>query len=202
MIEEFRPIVGYEGLYEVSNLGNVRSLNYNRKKGLVKELKFGYSKGYKKLSLSKDKIQKFYNVHRLVAMAFPEICGEWFDGCQVDHIDTNPSNNIATNLKVCTSYENNNNPLTKKHKSESRIGIEFSDSHKSNLSKAKAGKIGKYANRKKSVQQIDKITNEVLRIWDCITDVERELGINHRQICKVLKGRRISTGGFLWKYAT
>ena len=202
MREEFRPIVGYEGLYEVSNLGNVRSLNYNRKKGLVKELKFGYSKGYKRLSLSKDKIQKFYKVHRLVAMAFPEICGEWFDGCQVDHIDTNPSNNIATNLKVCTAYENNNNPLTKKHRSESRIGMEFSDSHKSNLSKAKAGKIGKYANRKKSVQQIDKITNEVLRVWDCITDVERELGINHRQICKVLKGRRISTGGFLWKYAT
>ena len=202
MIEEFRPIVGYEGLYEVSNLGNVRSLNYNRKKGLVKELKFSYNKGYKILSLSKDKIKKFYGVHRLVAMAFPEICGEWFDGCQVDHIDTNPSNNIATNLKVCTVYENNNNPLTKKHRSESRIGMEFSDSHKSNLSKAKAGKIGKYANRKKSVQQIDKITNEVLRVWDCITDVERELGINHRQICKVLKGRRISTGGFLWKYAT
>ena len=202
MIEEFRPIVGYEGLYEVSNLGNVRSLNYNRKKGLVKELKFYYSKGYKHVTLSKNKVSKRYGVHRLVAMAFPEICGEWFDGCQVDHIDTNPSNNIATNLNVCTAYENNNNPLTKKHKSESRIGMEFSDSHKSNLSKAKAGKIGKYANRKKSVQQIDKITNEVLRIWDCITDVERELGINHRQICKVLKGRRISTGGFLWKYAT
>ena len=71
MREEFRPIVGYEGLYEVSNLGNVISLNYNRKKGLVKELKFGYNKGYRIVSLRKNNTQKSYGVHRLVAMAFP-----------------------------------------------------------------------------------------------------------------------------------
>lgn len=53
--------------------------------------------------------------YRLIAKAFPEICGEWFDGCEVDHLDTNRENNSAFNLRVCTSKENHNNPLTKIH---------------------------------------------------------------------------------------
>lgn len=43
---------------------------------------------------------KCYYTNRIIAKAFPEICGEWFDGCQVHHKDRNPSNNMADNLEV------------------------------------------------------------------------------------------------------
>lgn len=44
-------------------------------------------------------------IHTLVAKAFPEICGEWFEGCEVHHKDCNPLNNCAENLIVCTKEE-------------------------------------------------------------------------------------------------
>lgn len=57
-------------------------------------------------------------MHRLVAKAFPEICGEWFEGCVVDHINTVKDDNRAVNLKVCTQKENCNNELTRKNISD------------------------------------------------------------------------------------
>ena len=59
---------------------------------------------------------------------------------QVDHIDTNPSNNIVWNLRWVTNKENNNNVLTRQHKSESLKGRKFSDEHKQNISKAQKEK--------------------------------------------------------------
>lgn len=69
--------------------------------------------GYKNVSLSKDGVSKHFLVHRLVAIAFPEICGEWFDGAEVNHKDENPQNCFADNLEICTksyncSYGNRN----------------------------------------------------------------------------------------------
>lgn len=66
-----------------------------------------------------DGRQRSIKVSHLVAQAFPEICGEWFDGCDVDHIDTNRLNNNATNLRVTDRKGNMENPLTRKHCSES-----------------------------------------------------------------------------------
>ena len=54
-------------------------------------------------------------IYITIAKLFPEICGVWYEGCQVDHIDTNRFNNSAENLRVCTPKENMNNPLTKEH---------------------------------------------------------------------------------------
>lgn len=86
--------------YEVSNLGRVRS----KETKVLKEIHV-YEKedGYKTLLVCLN--SKPLKPHRLVAKAFPEICGNWFEGCEVHHLDKNPANNHADNLVVCTKEE-------------------------------------------------------------------------------------------------
>ena len=111
MQEQWKPIKGYEGLYEVSNLGRVKRLEGKCKtKGgnlrtvPEKILKFNSDKqGYKIVDLCKDGTEKYFKVHRLVAFAFipnPE------NKPYINHIDCNPSNNCVTNLEWCTPKEN------------------------------------------------------------------------------------------------
>lgn len=108
MNEEWRDIKGYEGLYQVSNLGRVRSLRFKK----VRILKPWGSHGYKHIELCVNNSRFVTGVHRLVAEAFiPNIGG--YD-C-VDHIDTNKENNKASNLRWCSHKENSNNEITKKH---------------------------------------------------------------------------------------
>lgn len=104
--EEWRFVVGYEG-YMVSNFGNVKTLNWNRS-GKERLLKQHRVKKYLRVCLYKDGAWKLRFVHDLVALAFPEICGEWHPGSQVNHKDCNPQNNEAWNLEWCTAYYNCN----------------------------------------------------------------------------------------------
>lgn len=104
MEEVWKDIPGYEGLYQVSNYGNVRSLNYNKQIGNVKELKQKLrSNGYLEVHLSKDSKRKYFLVHRLVAEAFLE---NPYLLPQVNHIDGNKSNNYVSNLEYVTNSEN------------------------------------------------------------------------------------------------
>ena len=113
--EIWKPIKDYEGLYEVSNLGRVKSLNY-RKTGKEKILKnIECNNGYLKVGLIKFGKCKMCSIHRLVAEAFipnPE------DKPCIDHINTIKNDNRVENLRWVTHKENNNNPLTKKKYSE------------------------------------------------------------------------------------
>ena len=109
--EVWKDIKGYEGLYQVSNLGRIKSLifwsNVNKKFYPRKKImKLGKNKqGYLVVVLCKNKIQTGKNVHRLVAEAFiPNINNL----PEVNHKDENPSNNRVDNLEWCDHRYNIN----------------------------------------------------------------------------------------------
>jgi hypothetical protein len=105
-IEIWKDIPEYEGLYQVSNLGNVRSLNFNKTKK-VKLLKKGLNaNGRYRVGLSKNgKHRGNAKIHQLSAMAFlnHKPCGHKI---VVDHIDNNKENDKLYNLQLLTSREN------------------------------------------------------------------------------------------------
>lgn len=92
-MEKWKSVAGYEGLYEVSNMGRVKSL----KKDLILK-PHANSRGYINQGLYKDGKYEFIGVHRLVAKAFIENPNDYNE---VNHIDENPSNNNANNLEWC-----------------------------------------------------------------------------------------------------
>ena len=100
MVEIWKPIKDYEGLYEVSNFGNVRSLRFDK----VKLLKLNMDRcGYFRCNLYKNATYKTYSVHRLVALAF---ISNAKNKSQINHIDGNKQNNRVDNLEWCTNSEN------------------------------------------------------------------------------------------------
>ena len=104
-MEVYRTVQGYEGLYEISNYGRVKSLNYNRtgKERIMKPA--ANTKGYLCVGLFKDGKMKSHRVHRLVASAFIENPDEL---PEVNHKDEDKTNNCANNLEWCLHKDNCN----------------------------------------------------------------------------------------------
>lgn len=104
--EEWRDIKGYDGKYQVSNHGRVRSLEYHNTKGIkrIGILKPALDKkGYKRCALSKNNILRTFKVHRLVAETY---IPNPFNYPQVNHIDGNKQNNNVDNLEWCNNSHN------------------------------------------------------------------------------------------------
>lgn len=103
MLEIWRDIKNYEGIYEVSNLGRIKSISRN---GTIKEnriLKPNKVMGYSQVGLQKYGTRKYKKIHRLVAEAFipnPE------NKKEVNHKDGNKANNCVDNLEWVTTSEN------------------------------------------------------------------------------------------------
>ena len=177
MINEiWSDIVGYEQLYQISNFGTVKSLSNNKikKEKILKQVKT--TNGYLFVNLCKNGKRKFYQIHRLVAQAFlpnPE------NKPCIDHINTNKTDNRVCNLRWVTAKENMNNPLSI-DKLKNKLGIKHHNS--------------------KPVLQLT-LTGELIKKWNSIRDVERELGINQSNISKCCKGDVKSAGKFKWQYA-
>lgn len=105
MEEVWKDIVGYEGLYQVSNLGRVKSLNY-RRTGKTKEMKPGTDKnGYRYICLMVEGKARYYKVHRLVYEAF---VGPIPYGHEINHINEEKADNRVENLEIVSHKTNIN----------------------------------------------------------------------------------------------
>lgn len=175
--EEWRDIVGYEGLYQVSNKGRVKAVEKIDAAGKTRKermLKAGMSQqGRPRIELHKNKIGTTYFVHRLVAMAFipnPE------NKKEVNHINGIKDDNRVENLEWCT-------------RSENMLHAERYGLH----SMAKALE----AHRKKVCQILNR---SVIAIYDSIADASAATGIDHRSISAAASGKNGQAGGYEWRY--
>lgn len=185
MAEIWKDVQGYEGLYKISNFGNIKGHNKtyfcgkNTKRVLEERFIVGEVRnGYKRVTLWHNKKHRRVFVHRLVAEAFipnPD------NKPEIDHIDGNPSNNRAENLRWVTHTENLNNPITLKRKSLSAMGNHM------------LGKKGSLHHNSKKVLCIETNT-----IYGGVAEAMRKTGA--KSISGCCCGRRKTTGGFHWKF--
>lgn len=190
--EIFVDIKGYEGLYQISNKGNVKSLarvvidSKGCKKPIAEKLlkKKLNSKGYERVLLSINKVHKRYFVHRLVALhfvknKFPDVYNV------VNHLDCNPLNNNADNLEWTT------------HKGNSQHAVR---SGRMNRTKEWSRR-SREAQKKfyKPVLGINPVTNKIVVKLGHINEGFK-YGYFPSSISNCCKGKRKTHKGMIWKY--
>ena len=186
--EEWRPVVGFGDLYEVSNLGNVRSLQFHGKRRIRMMTQSTTKLGYKFVKLRdwNNGLAGSFPVHRLVAQAFiPNLDNK----PQVDHIDTDPSNNVVTNLRWVTSLENQNNPLTLARLQDSLTRYNKSKAHKMVVQETQGH----------SVLQYDR-HNNLLGEFPSMNEAALALGTTACCIKRVCDGTRKYHRNWIFKY--
>lgn len=180
--EIWRDIPEFNGFYQASNLGRIKSLERFRKgeNGCLISVKERILKpqitcdGYYRVCLYKQSVQKHYKVHRLVWSAFN---GQIPQGYEINHIDENPSNNRLENLNLMTHKENIN------------YGTRNERSAKKHINGKKS----------KSVLQFD-LNNNLVKEYPSIRQVERETGFANQNIVNCCKGKLKQAYGYKWKY--
>lgn len=183
MKEIWKDIAGFEGWYQVSNMGRVRSLDreivFNNgnsdhaimiKKGKILSIT-KQTQGYSQVGLCKNGTQKSYRLNRLVAIAFIQ---NPMQKPEVNHIDGNKDNNRVDNLELVTSKENQQHAI-------------------------KTG-LADRSKKRKPILQIDKNGN-VIAEFDSIKQAAQKLGFSKGNICYACKGHRNRKAyGYFWRY--
>lgn len=192
MEEIWKDVVGYEGYYQVSNLGRVRSLDriVRHKNGIITKYKskiISQAKnryGYIMVRLSKNCITTSFSVHRLVAIAFIDYDE---NRPEVNHIDGNKENNCVDNLEWCTRSQNIIHACKK--------GLR--DTCKK--SSIKNFKIASEKNKRK-VNQYD-LNDKFIKQWEYISDVAKKMKYDSSSISKCCRGKAKTAYGYKWEYA-
>lgn len=189
-METWKPIAGYEGLYEISDHGNVKSLPKiigSGKSYISKEkiLKPHYdTNGYVVFNLCKTegrKIKKTRKAHRLVALAF--IPNPLNKG-QVNHINGIKTDNRVENLEWCTGSENNLHKFRVLKFPKPKWG---------------RGRSGILNGKSRPVVQFD-LNNNYVREWVSASVVKREIGYCNDKIRRCCNGGSKEAFGYIWKY--
>lgn len=183
LVEIWKPVKDYEGLYEVSNLGRVRTLDkeVNDRWGtrILKGKILNYQPnplGYISITLNKNKKGKLGLVHRLVAESFipnPD------NKEQVNHINGIKHDNRLVNLEWCTRIENMQHALK-----NGLLNIHKGAKHHSS----------------KRVAKFDLEMNFIKEYYNIRYAAECN-GVTPTQIVRCARGQQKQTGGFIWKYA-
>lgn len=170
-MEEWKEIKGYEGLYLISNKGNVYSIR--SKRNLKIHMNWA---GYCRVGLNKNNKQVKYSVHRLVASAFiPNPLNKE----QVNHIDENKANNKVENLEWVTNLENHNCGT---------VNERISKSLTNNSKKSK--RVGAFNDK-----------GVLILEFPSIYEAERNTGINNCSIRDCIHHRKgvKRAGGYIWR---
>ena len=186
MEEIWKDIEGYEGLYQVSNFGNVKSMNYRNlgyEKNLVPKVS---NKGRLWVELAKNGEKKPLQISRLVAKAFVDNPNNY---PVVNHLDENPMNNNVENLEWCTLSHNVRFSLGK-HPERIRKSIQ---------NRAKKNPHGG-CRMKMRINQYD-IDGKYIRTWENSVTIFRETGMSDWSISECCRGNRKTAYGFRWQYA-
>ena len=181
--EIWMPVVGYEGLYEVSNKGRVKSLNYRSYKNIQKILiPHKSAGGYLTIGLTKNGKRNTKQIHRLVYEAFvgelPEYKrnGKGEDILEINHIDEDKTNNCVWNLELITHTKNVNHGT----------GIQRRSATMTNGKKSKM------------VYQYTK-SGELIRIFPSVMECERN-GFYKQNVNACCLGKKNHCYGYVWSY--
>jgi hypothetical protein len=190
--EVWKPILGYESIYEISNYGRIKCLPKNGRETFVKKIFMAKHRcNYWIAELYKDNKRKRFSLHRLVAIAFipnPDNLP------QVNHKDEDKTNNSLDNLELLTHTENINYGTRTERASISNSivqkGRKFTKEH-----------IGKLAlAHSKPILQYNLQTNQPIKEWQSANEAARELGYNSSTIGKVARGIYSQAYGYGWRY--
>ena len=204
-MEEWRDVgiidgIDFTGLYQVSNLGNVKSLNYRNTDREEILTPFMNTWGYLQVDLCKNGKRKHPRINRLEAIAFIPIPDHLkhipIEELDVEHIDGNKENNRLDNLRWNTHKGNCRNQLTRQHYSEVHKGKHLTEETRRKISETMTN--GK---KSKRVLQLDKDTLEVIREWPSAREVHRQLGYSQGNISQCCKGKFEQRYGYKWQYA-
>ncbi len=203
MIEIWKDIEGYEGLYQVSTLASVKRLqSHIHAEPYVLKQRIGYT-GYYEVVLSKNGKTKNHKVHRLVAQAFVPnpLCLP-----QVSHLDETRTNNLPENLTWATNVENCRMPLRRVRCANAMLGKKMSEETKAKM-RASYGKQREYFKDRKSGDYV--VARKVLQYakdgslikeFASLTDAQKETGVWYTHISACCFHKRKSAGGYIWKF--
>ncbi len=177
MTEIWKDIEGYDGFYQVSNFGRIKSLYKNKETMLKPQI---VSKYYM-VKLSKNGIEKHRTVHSLVAQAFVD---DWFENAEINHKDSNKLNNRFDNLEWVTRSENQKHQYYKRYPDYKKPVCEKCGKHVSGKEVKYCLNCSKLEKRKNWPDIID-LSNDLKNMN--FTQIGKKYGYSDNMIRKICK---------------